>query len=227
MILSNEYVDIAAITQVIGCILNNTSILDETDKYFIQEDDFVEDFHKIVFGSIYNIYLSGSKVTIESIIDYLSNRPKFEAIFKANKGTEYLVEVSQDAKMDTFNYYYNRLKKFTLLRAYDKIGIDVSSLYDPNNVINIRKKQEQEDWLDNTPIAGIVTAIDNRIEKIKDKYLKDELGIGYQAGDGINELIENLEKIPEIGIPLYGPLINTVTRGARLGKLYLRSAPTG
>ena len=28
-------------------------------------------------------------------------------------------------------------------------------------------------------------------------------------------------------MPLYGPLINTVTRGARLKKFYLRSAPTG
>ena len=32
---------------------------------------------------------------------------------------------------------------------------------------------------------------------------------------------------PEVGVPLYGPLINTVTRGARLKKFYLRSAPTG
>jgi len=28
-------------------------------------------------------------------------------------------------------------------------------------------------------------------------------------------------------VPLYGPLINTITRGARLKKFYLRSAPTG
>lgn len=223
----SEYIDVAAITQVIGCIFNDTSILDATDKYFIQEDDFIEDFHKIVFGSIYNIHLNNSKVTIESIIDYLENRPKFNAIFKANKGIEYLVEVSQDAHFDTFNYYYNRLKKFTLLRAYDNLGIDVSFLYDPKNVVNIKKKQEQEDWLDNTSLTEISNIIDNKIEAIKNKFLKDELGVGYQAGDGINELIENLQTTPEIGIPLYGPLINTVTRGARLGKLYLRSAGTG
>ena len=41
------------------------------------------------------------------------------------------------------------------------------------------------------------------------------------------ELIEDLEQNPEIGIPLYGRLINTVTRGARLKKFYLRSAATG
>ena len=40
-------------------------------------------------------------------------------------------------------------------------------------------------------------------------------------------MLDELEHSPEVGVPLYGPLINTVTRGARLKKFYLRSAPTG
>ena len=48
-----------------------------------------------------------------------------------------------------------------------------------------------------------------------------------QAGEGIFDLIDRLKAYPEVGVPLYGPLINTVTRGARLKKFYLRSAPTG
>lgn len=40
-------------------------------------------------------------------------------------------------------------------------------------------------------------------------------------------MIADLKKHPEVGVPLYGPLINTVTRGARLKKFYLRSAATG
>ena len=39
--------------------------------------------------------------------------------------------------------------------------------------------------------------------------------------------IEKFKEHPEVGVPLYGPLINTVTRGARLKKFYLRSAATG
>lgn len=92
--MNTSYVDTAAITQIIGCVFNDASILDDTDKYVIHEEDFVEDFHKIVFGSIYNIHLTGSQVTIDTIIDYLSNRPKFEAVFKVNKGVEYLLEAS-------------------------------------------------------------------------------------------------------------------------------------
>ena len=53
------------------------------------------------------------------------------------------------------------------------------------------------------------------------------MGECYQAGHGIVSLIDRLKAHPEIGIPMYGPLVNSVTRGARLKKFYLRSAPTG
>lgn len=222
-----RYVDVSAITQVIGCVFNNASLLDDTDKYIIHEEDFIEDFHKIVFGSIYNIHLTDSQVNIDAIIDYLSNRPKFKAIFDQNRGIEYLMEASKNAREDTFNYYYGRLKKFTLLRAYDNFGLDVSNLYDPDEVIDLKKRQKQEDWLDNTSLIGIADIIDRSIDEIKGKYIEDDLGLGYQAGEDIVELIEDLEKHPEVGIPLYGELINTAVRGARLRKFYLRSAATG
>ena len=137
--------------------------------------------------------------------------PKFDVIFKQNKGVEYLLEASQKARQDTFNYYYNRLKKFTLLRAYDNFGLDVTYLYDPNNILDTQKRQKQEDWLDNTSLIEIAHAIDIKIDEIKSKYIEDDLGLGYQAGDGIDELISDLEQHPEVGIPLYGPLINSVT----------------
>lgn len=148
-------------------------------------------------------------------------------MFKSYNGIDYLLEVSKIAQPDSFNYYYSRLKKFTLLRAYDRFGLDVSFLYDPNNVLDIQKKQKQEDWLDSVPIAEIANEIDKKIAEIRHNYIEDDLGLGFQAGDGALELIESLKKTPEVGIPMYGNLINTITMGARLRKFYLRSSPTG
>lgn len=225
--MANQYIDLSAVIQVIGCVFNKPEILDDTDKYIVHEDDFIEDFHKIIFGSIYNIHATGSQVTLSAVVDYLANRPRYNAIFTQYKGVDYLTEASKAANLDTFNYYYQRLKKFSLLRAYDNFGLDVSFLYDINNVLDTKKRQRQEDWLDSASLVDITTAIDKQIDEIKSKYVEDDLGLGYQAGEGIVELIEDFEAHPEIGIPLYGPLINTVTRGARLRKFYLRSAATG
>ena len=93
--------------------------------------------------------------------------------------------------------------------------------------MDIKKKQKQEDWLDNSSLQDIADCIDKEIEKIKYKYIDDDYTQSHQAGDGVLDLINSLKEKPEVGVPLYGPLINSVTRGARLRKFYLRSAPTG
>ena len=55
--------------QVIGCVFNDISLLDYTDRYNIVEEDFCNDFHKIVFGSIYKLHELGAKtITIETIV---------------------------------------------------------------------------------------------------------------------------------------------------------------
>lgn len=226
--MASKYVDTTAIIQVIGCVYNNPQLLDFTDKYIITEEDFPDDFHKIAFGAIYKLYELGTKkITLENISDFLSSRPKSEAIFKQHKGEEWLLKISELSMESAFDYYYNRLKKFSLLRAYDNHGIDVSELYDPDNIFDTKKKQAQEDFLDNSTLEQIADKIDEKIESIRMQYVDDSFGEATQAAEGALELIDRLKKYPEVGVPLYGPLINTVTRGARLKKFYLRSAATG
>ena len=129
--------------------------------------------------------------------------------------------------MAAFDYYYNRMKKMTLMRMYQNLGMDLSWLYDINNILNIKKKEAQEAWLDNTSLVEIADIIDKKILDIRLRYVEDAEEGATQAGEGGLELLERLRQTPELGYPLYGPLINTVTRGARLKKFYLRSAATG
>lgn len=226
--MASKYVDTTAIMQVIGSVFKNPQILDFTDKYTVVDEDFADEFHKIAFGAIYKIHeLGADKITLENISDFLASRPKSAAVFKQQKGEEWLLKVSETCLPEAFDYYYSRLKKFTLLRAYDAYGVDVSDIYDADNILDTKKKQIQEDLLDNSTLEQIADKIDNKIEMIRLKYVDDVGGEAIQAGEGIIELIDSLKEHPEVGTPLFGPLINTVTRGARLKKFYLRSAPTG
>lgn len=224
-----NYIDISAITNVIGNIFSNPKLLEAPDKYFFAEDDFVDDFHKTVFGSIFNLHqLGASNITLTTISDYLEKFPKKKATFETNKGNEYLLKAAENAKLDTFDYYYNRMKKMTLFRTYQRIaGMDLSWLYDPDNIFDAKKKQEQEEWLDNSSLEDIANLIDDKIIEIKAQCIDNSLVCGAQAGEGIDELLESLKENPEIGYPLYGSYTNTVVRGARLKKFYLRSAATG
>ena len=227
--MSSKYIDTQACMQVIGDIFINPSLLDLEDKYKFNEEDFPTEFHRILFGSIYNLHQLGAKqLSIENIEKYLEQRPKKYAIYKTNKGSEYLENLKEMCQLAAFNYYYNRMKKMTLLRMYNKkVGIDLSWLYDPDNIFDIKKKEIQETWFDNTPINEIANIINDKIDEIKSKYVDNSEDGVIQAGDGALNLLERLKTNPEIGYPLYGKLVNAIHRGARLKKLYLRSAATG
>ena len=222
-----KYVDIPSIVQVIGGVYINNSFLDN-ENYFFTEEDFTEEFHRILFEAIINLHTLGvKKIDINSIEDYLEQRPKKKAVYIANKGPEYIQKLTNTTQITAFDYYYNRMKKMTLLRMYQSIGMDLSWLYDINNIMDIKKKQAQEDWLDNTSLREIADIIDKEILNIRLKYVDDAEEGATQAGIGGLDLLERLKQTPELGYPMYGPLINTVTRGARLKKFYLRSAATG
>ena len=226
--MASKYNDPTATMQVIGCVFNNPQLLDITDKYSIVDEDFADSFHKVVFGAIYKLHELGAKtISLQNIADFLADRPKSEAVYKQNKGEEWLTRIADASMASTFDYYYGRLKKFALLRAFDNCGIDVSDIYDMDNILDMKKKQLQEDMLDNATLEQIANQVDEKVERIRFQYVNDDFGEAQQAATGIKDLIQRFKDTPEVGVPLYGPLVNTVTRGARLKKFYLRSAGTG
>ena len=226
--MASKYYDTTAVMQIIGCVFNNPQLLDYTDKYTITDEDFANEFHKVMFGAIYKIHELGAKIiTLETLADFFATRPKSGAIYTKENGEQWILKVADAAMPSSFDFYYNRLKKMSLLRAYDNYGIDVSDIYDPDNILDTRKKQLQEDILDNSTLEDIANKVDRKIDEIRLKYVDDSFGEATQAGEGLDELIDRFKEHPEVGVPLYGPLVNTVTRGARLKKFYLRSAATG
>ena len=224
----SKYVDIPACLQVIGAVYLDPSILDN-EQYNFNTEDFPEEFHQIIFGSIYNLHALGvEQITGSNIEDYLETRPKKLSIYQINRGTEFLQKLAENTQSAAFNYYYNRMKKMTLFRMYKyKLGLDLTWLYDNDNILDVKKRQEQEDWLDNTSIEEIADLIDKQILKIRNKYVIDKDDVEFtQAGTGALDLLKSLKENPDFGYPMYGALINTVFRGARLGKFYLRSSQT-
>ena len=225
-----KYYDTSAVMQVIGGVYTNPNLLDMEDKYTFNEEDFNgEEFHQVLFGSIFNLHQLGAKeITPGTIEDYLEQRPKKYAVYTANKGSEYIQKLAVNTQISAFDFYYTRMKKMTLFRMYhEKAGMNLSSLYDVDNILDLKKKQKQEEWLDNHTLDEIADIIDKKVTDIRLKYVDNTEDDFIQAGDGVFNLLERLEKTPEVGYPLFGPIVNTIHRGARLKKFYLRSAATG
>ena len=227
--MKSKYIDTVATMNVLGNIYTNPMLLDAGDKYFFNSEDFVNKFQTSLFYAMYNLFDNGVKTfdafTIE---EFLSQRPDLLATYKKNKGAEFLDKIAELADRSTFDYYYNRMKKMSLFRGYEQLAhMDLSWLYDPDEVMDLKKRKEQEDWFDKTSISDMADQIDLKILDIRSKFADDSSDGSAHVGDGINELIDELIATPEIGYPLFGSYTNTVLRGARLKKFYLRSAATG
>lgn len=226
--MSSKYVDTSAVVQTLGSLYNNPKLLEYDDKYFFSVEDFPEKFHQMIFKMFVKLKNQGvEKFNLQVINDFLEGKPKAKRLYDGNQGDKYLLSISEKADFAAFDYYYSRLKKFSLLRAYDDNLIDVSFLYDVDNILDEKKKQLQEEWLDNATLESIALAVDDKIEEIKGRHIQNIYDDSTPAGNGIFDLISKYEQAPAVGLPLYGNLINTITRGARLGKFYLRSAPSG
>lgn len=227
--MSNRLYDSTAAMQVIGCAIKNPNLLDSDGIYFFNQEDFVTDLHRVIFSSIFNLRQMGTQtISIKVIEDYLNNgHLESYGIYKASNGAQWLEQVIQNADLPNFDYNYNRLKKYTLLREYDKIGINCNWLYDPDNILDPTKKEQQEEYFDSLSLEEISNLVNNKVLDVKDCYV-DNISNSYsQIGEGIDELFDSLFTTPDIGAPFQDKIFNTVTRGARLGKYYLRSAPTG
>jgi len=226
--MSSKYNDLTSVLQVLGCVYKNPSLLEERDKYPLTDADFADEFHRATFGALFKLYELGAReFNLQQINDFFSTRPKYEAIYKLNKGDEWLLKTAETCTPTAFDYYYQRLKKFSLLRAYDNCGIDVSDIYDIDNILDVKKKQLQEEKLDNATLESIADTIDAKLSQIRIDYVNGVDGHVYDAAEDIEDLVDSLKEHPEVGMPLFGSMFNTVTRGARLRKFYLRSAATG
>ena len=128
----NSYQSKQAVREIIGGLLQEPSLI---RTYKIVQNDFPETFHKLIFASINNLVKKGAEVIDSVAIDeYLSHYETQYQVFVKNDGIEFLEKVQEMAMQNNFKYYFDQLKKFSLLRSYVENGIDVSDFFDPNEI---------------------------------------------------------------------------------------------
>ena len=216
-----------AMMQIIGCLLKNPMILIDT-KYILTKNDFDLPLAKNIFHVISNLFQQ-YKVENISIVDIDNYFQKTEAgydNFKKQNGLQYLNDCLEISNLSSFDFYYDRLKKMSALRALKNDGFDISKIYNENE-FDLVKEQKQQEKLDKMTVQDIFDTYTKSINDLQYDYVcKDDSEEGPIAS-GVDKLFEELQQNPEIGIPLQGDIYNTIVRGARLKKFYLISGASG
>lgn len=196
----------------------------------LEKDDFVLNFHQVVFVALNNIIAQAGTEKPISAFDvdtYLKGFETYYQIWKDSKGLDYLQSCIDNANSATFDLNYKRIKKMSLLRMYASKGFSLAGIYDYTTT-DLNKFAKQQERLEKMSLDEIVSYFDNLSTDVKDKVREWENGSNsFQAGDNLDEFLASIQSSPLYGLGFNDGYLNTLTGGMQLGKFFLRSMSTG
>lgn len=216
-----------AIMQVIGDLMKAPFILTDS-KYILTKKDFDTPLARNIFIAITKMIFENKmeKITVVDIDNFFQQNEISYENFKKQNGIQYLNDCLEISNLSNFDYYYNRLKKLSALRSLKEDGFDISKIYNENEN-DIVKEKIQQDKLNQMTLDDIFNTFIKSINDLQCDYICNDDSEEGLIATGIDNLFEELQQNPEIGIPLQGKIYNTVVRGARQKKYYLISGSTG
>ena len=208
-----------SIEKILTYLYNNNDFL-ISSTYPLKIEDFVIKKYQAIYSSMYNLYILGNdNIDIKDIVAYFKEQQEMYDKFIEDGGMDILYQICFDETSINFDYHYSQIKKYSLLRDLVKNGIEIKEIYDKD--LPPDKFEKQLSKFNAMSLEDIIKFYESKINSIENKYqnLVDKSCIN--VGDNIENLYYELQTIPEIGFPLDGEIYNTITRGARLKKLYI------
>lgn len=206
--------------------MSKPELLSETDKYFLEPGDFTQQLDKFIFSAIYNLYVNGAeKIHAADVDNYLQQNSLAKQLMEKENGLSLLQDCEIESEVSNFNYYYNKLKKFNLVRELQLSKDDIDEIY-CEDILNERYT-EINNRFERMHAVDVVNMLKSKIANIENRYVLNNIAEESRPSDSIRQRVKEWKEKPEIGCMLQGEIFNTITRGGRKGKLYIRSAGSG
>lgn len=220
---AQRFQDKAVYANIFSALMQKPSLLRD---YKLEETDFPEMFHAILFSAIHNLYFSGTEsITALTIDGYLKDMPTQYHVYNANEGVSYIEACLEMGIPSNFEYSFQRVKKFSLLRQYIAAGMDVSDFYN-FNFKTPEQEVEQNSRFNNMSVQAIANHMETKLLRIKDKFMYEKDTFGGHGAQNVDRILKQLKEEPDYGISFQSGLYNTVTRGAKRGDFVTRSGNT-
>lgn len=204
--------------------INNDLII--SNEYPLRLDDFVDKKYKAIYTALYNLYsLGNNHIDINDIVSYFKEQQGMYEKFITDGGMDVLYTICGGTASSNFDYDYTTIKKYSLLRDLVKNGIDIQDIYNKEqDPVSFEKQLAQFNAMG---LDDIFKKVEVKLSALELKYQNFMEKTCISASDNIEELYKELQNVPEVGLPLEGDIYNTVTRGARLKKVYMDSRSSG
>lgn len=219
-----EYVNKQAVREVLGSFLREPALMRE---YKVSQNDFPELFHKLVFSAINNLHKQGAEdIDAVAIDEYLSHFETQYAIFQKSQGVEFIQKIEEVAMVSNIKYYYEQLKKFSLLRRYVEEGISVEEFFDPYDIDTVVIEKKRVLLNESTP-QDIVNHYKKKQLTIAAPFTMTEGRDSKKAGVGGMEQKEKWKQDTAWGVGYSSAYLTTILHGLRQRRFTVKSAGTG
>lgn len=218
----NILYDSNAASILLGALFNSPDIMLD-DNFPLTKEDFYNKetkegsrFHQIMFVVGQQLMANGvTEIKGVDIGEFLQKYPKQLEIAEDNEYLDFTETVKQLGDKDNFEYYYNVVRKYSLLRACRDYGFDISEIYD----------EDDERCLDGLRLEDITNFFEGRLATICKQYHTTKRLTEYHAGDNFDRNKEKFKEEPLIGVSFQSPYLNSIFRG--LYGFGLRSGNSG
>ena len=207
----------------LGSYLSRPELILDSN-YPVRKEDFVSQFHQIIYVTLYNLYTSGCQsFSLMDINEYLKPYEAQYNIYKDSDGDNYIQVITELTDPDNFDYYYEQLRKFSCLRMYREKGYDIDVFYDVT-----KSEESQLENLNKYTIQDIINHYDGINLDIRQEFLSGMSETECnEAGDGLDEFLDRLSETPLYGVSFLSDMLNAATRGLMDGQLTCFSSPSG
>lgn len=218
-----------AIFNTLGALMKQPMLLEDGKIRLGRADFMAEDmpkFQVIMFATISNLYDKGSVSIAPSDIEgYLADYPDLHKTFMDNDGVNWCYEAIELSKVENYEVYATKVKKYSLLRELQNQGISLEGIYDVSD--NPDEVDEQaQGYFESLSIDDIISQVEMKIGEISSAFQIGYDRISTKAGDNGEELLDGFKEKPMYGLPTVGEMQNTIFRGILEKNSLLRSALT-
>lgn len=212
---------------VLGNACNNLNLIRDRN-YPITQNDFDDVFHKQIFGAIQNLALEKDIYEVDgfTIASYLGNYPVQFERFKNLNGVDFVNGIKSMANNTSFDYSYKMLKKFSLLRRFQSVGMDIKEIYNPESLEVLSIEKQLKD-LEKLTLEEIKQHFKSKLIEIDLEFQTQGDSYSFKAGDGVEELLERCKQNQNWGVTFQSKLLNATIGGMQGGKLLIRSSGSG
>lgn len=225
--MSEQLYSINASNFLLSSLLNNTNLL-YNSSYPLNKDDFKPNLsHRIIYITICQLADKGcSSIDPKEFVTYIENYPEQYNSLKEDIADgniiSYIDTLKQLDNTKSYEYWYNEVRKRSLLRRYRDSGFDITKFWDED-----KSEEKNINKLNKYSIRDIVSDFDEIQTELRHDFVVEENMKRVQAGVGFKQVKEDLKNTPFFGACMISPYQTTLYRGWVKGHLLLDSAGSG